>query len=325
MSRVTPRLALLLSSYARVIDLLRQVFSMVYAQTYKETHLFISVKGVAESVVKETVLPQIEHLIDRGKVSLRVDGNTNQVWNLLDTVRGEELEGYDLLLKIDDDDYYHPEYLAYCAQAVRLGAKNTSTYVSGKMNLCEKKAGTYQLLRPREGEFGIAGWGNMLGLSRPILDHLFHVYEDREALLYDLQRFGYTEDADLGGKEDRYFYRLLREDGPSVDLMPGMRNAGISPVIVGAHTREESATRGLEKYHPTFFNSVRSIRRGEEDKEKEYIIEGEEGEYYALFRHKLTYLHGEGYASYAEFKDGELIFFDGTKWVRQENGRYVKM
>lgn len=105
------RIAACLSSCGRLHDAQRQIL-LFMDQSYAEFHLFVAVKGITEYVFRKILEPACRKYIDAGRLTLRLFPNKNQLANLMDTVRGLDISGYELFAKIDDDDFYHPDYLA---------------------------------------------------------------------------------------------------------------------------------------------------------------------------------------------------------------------
>ncbi len=106
------RVAACLSSYKRVEDFLRQIFCMMQ-QSHRHLHVFAALKGVPPSVAEELVFPYVQPFIEEGRLTLRLFPNKNQFSNFLDTIRDLDVSGYDLFAKIDDDDFYSPDYIRH--------------------------------------------------------------------------------------------------------------------------------------------------------------------------------------------------------------------
>lgn len=107
------KIALMLASYTRLEDAARQIHMMMN-QSYDEDsfHLFVALKGIPEFIFHEYFLPYFKKYIEAGRLTIRYYPNrTQQLMNLLDTVRDLDTSEYDLFLKIDDDDFYHVDYV----------------------------------------------------------------------------------------------------------------------------------------------------------------------------------------------------------------------
>ncbi len=104
------RFLLLLSSYKRPIYLVNNVHKLL-KQNYKNFNISISLKGINERVVNQFILADIQPYIQEKKVIFQQHTNSHQFKNLLNTFRNIDLSAYDYLCKIDDDDWYSPDYL----------------------------------------------------------------------------------------------------------------------------------------------------------------------------------------------------------------------
>ena len=104
------RFLLMCSSFKRPMFLSGQIFRLMN-QTYQNFDISVSVKGVDPVKSAETFEKEWRPLMQKNRLFLRYDSNKKQLSNLLDTVRSVNLDNYDYFCKIDDDDWYAPEYL----------------------------------------------------------------------------------------------------------------------------------------------------------------------------------------------------------------------
>ena len=102
----------IISSFKRPVYLSGLIHRLNF-QTYPSQNFDISVslKGLHPNVLTQMLEPDFKELIDKNKLFLRTDKNKNQFSNMLDTLRDINLEKYDYICKIDDDDWYHKDYL----------------------------------------------------------------------------------------------------------------------------------------------------------------------------------------------------------------------
>lgn len=63
-------MALCLASYKRPEDLQRQIFSIMN-QSYDNFLLFEAVKGIPEFFINTFIIPQFQHFIDEGRLTIR--------------------------------------------------------------------------------------------------------------------------------------------------------------------------------------------------------------------------------------------------------------
>lgn len=199
-------IALMISSFKRWNDLYKQISAML-AQTYK-ADIFVAVKGITEYQVNTCILPMFQSYVDSGRLTIRHFPNTNQITNLLDTIRDTEWEKYDLFFKIDDDDFYSSSYVEEIASIYENHGKNESgEYMASmftgrgdsKMSLTKKtnKLG-YPIISPS------VQWalGMSLVLTKEVMSHLFRVEEDSNYIekfafreIWKVKTFGFCEDA----------------------------------------------------------------------------------------------------------------------------------
>lgn len=104
------KIAVCLPAYKRFSDLQRQIYCMM-SQSYANMHLFVAIKGMTEYVFHKILLKQFANFIKEGRLTLRLFPNKNQLSNIIDATRGLDVSEYDLFAKIDDDDFYSPDYI----------------------------------------------------------------------------------------------------------------------------------------------------------------------------------------------------------------------
>lgn len=104
------RFLLSLSSFKRPILLSGQILRFMN-QDYPHFDLSVSIKGVENATVINTLMREWKPYIAQGRLRVRFDANKDQFSNLLDGVRDYDLNQYDYVCKIDDDDWYAPDYL----------------------------------------------------------------------------------------------------------------------------------------------------------------------------------------------------------------------
>ncbi len=128
----------IISSYKRPIYL-TGLISQLKNQTIGLNNFDISVslKGVHKDVYKYLLEPDFKSLIHDKKLFIRQDENKNQFSNMLDALRDINLDNYDYVCKIDDDDYYHQDYLKNI-NLVLTAAKNPLFLTSGILTTLKK-------------------------------------------------------------------------------------------------------------------------------------------------------------------------------------------
>lgn len=105
------RILACISSFKRPIFVSGQVLRL-FNQTYP-VDVSLSIKGVPADFVQNVLSSEWKPWIDSGRLILRIDTNKDQFSNFLDTVRDIDLSQYDYFCKIDDDDWYGPDYFKH--------------------------------------------------------------------------------------------------------------------------------------------------------------------------------------------------------------------
>lgn len=226
-SSVRPfNMAACIASYKRVEDLLRQILCMMN-QSYPHLHVFAAVKGVSAETVRRILLPHVQPFIDAGKVTLRLYPNRNQLTNFVDTVRGLDISSYDLFAKIDDDDFYDPDYFRHVAEFHALLPDGYSSCHRGEGLWLKRHEGHPYL----EKSFLLA-LGPAQVMSRRVMEELLAWETDRaamkEAMYRCLRQTGYYQ---FGFAEDQLFQTVMLEHG-CADIAPYLKKRGIRNHLV---------------------------------------------------------------------------------------------
>lgn len=121
---------LCISSFKRPFFLSGQIWRLMN-QSYQNFDISVSVKGVEEPWADKTFKKEWQPFVEKNRLFLRFDGNRAQMSNFLDTIRDIDLSQYDYFCKIDDDDWYAPDYLEDVNNSLNL--KNGAT-ISSSLN-----------------------------------------------------------------------------------------------------------------------------------------------------------------------------------------------
>lgn len=214
-------MAACIASYKRVEDLLRQILCMMN-QSYPHLHVFAAVKGVSAETVRKILLPHVQPFIDAGRVTLRLYPNRDQLTNFVDTVRGLDISSYDLFAKIDDDDFYDPDYFRHVADFHALLPDGYSSCHRGEGLWLKRHEGHPYL----EKSFLLA-LGPAQVMSRRVMEDLLAWESDRtamkEAMYRCLRQTGYYQ---FGFAEDQLFQTVMLEHG-CADIAPYLKKRGI--------------------------------------------------------------------------------------------------
>lgn len=96
------KIAVMFCSYRRLSRLVGQIHTLLN-QTHPPEKLFVAVKGYAQRDVKKHIS---KHFLHDNRVVIKCAPNRHMITNLLDSVRDEHIDDFDLIIKIDDDDIY---------------------------------------------------------------------------------------------------------------------------------------------------------------------------------------------------------------------------
>lgn len=102
----------IISSYKRPVYLSGLIHRLNF-QTYpiQNFDISVSLKGMHSDILSHMLGSDFKDLLQNKRLFIRTDENKNQFSNMLDTIRNLNLEKYDYICKIDDDDWYHKDYL----------------------------------------------------------------------------------------------------------------------------------------------------------------------------------------------------------------------
>ncbi len=233
------KIAVCLPSYKRLESLERQIFSFMH-QTYdpKNYHVFVAVKGVTEYVFNKILVPRFRSFIEEGRLTLRYFPNKNQMSNILDTVRGLDISGYELFVKIDDDDFYSPDYLKNIDAFHATLPPNYSSYYNARDLVAHNYGGFFCLKSERYHFFGFA-----LNMSPQVLQLVMKCEQNPEFMLPIVEKWkhcpGHTF---FGFTEDNFIHRLMKENG-CANMEAYIQEHDILPHII-VQKGNPSVTRG---------------------------------------------------------------------------------
>lgn len=207
-SRPPIKIAVCISSYKRLEDLQRQILCMMH-QSYPHLHVFVAVKGVSSLAIKKILFPYIQEFIGSSRLTFRIFPNKNQISNFLDTIRNENFSQYDLFVKIDDDDFYSPNYIENIAKFHEtLPDGYSSCYLTNSQTIY-KSIGNNIL---GETIYGTSGSAHVLSYS--VVKELFACEENHSRLKAALKRTkNQTGFDDIRNAEDQLMITLMAEYG----------------------------------------------------------------------------------------------------------------
>lgn len=168
------RFLLMATSYKRPLLLSGQILRFMN-QTYKNFFLSVSVKGTEEDKIRATFMKEWEPFIQENRLLIRFNKNGEQLSNLLDAARDLPLDEYDYFCKVDDDDWYAPNYLEDVNKWLNK-QKNVDLSFTTNMFILENVQDSTKMYRSP------LDWnGPTICMSRKILDALFTLEKDPSA------------------------------------------------------------------------------------------------------------------------------------------------
>lgn len=313
------KIALVISSYKRPDLLMRQLFCMFH-QTYLNFKAFVSVKGVAEYFLLKIYQGYFRQYVEEDRLVLKFNPNKNQVSNFLDPLRGEQTGEFDLFCKIDDDDFYGPEYLAHVNRIVGREGGEPNAFMWG---------GSFAMLLPGklDGMVKFPG-GSGCVVTPEIIGDLF-VYEameveGREARWKELNPgLEPRKSGDrYGGEEDTLIHDLARMYG-CCQLWKKMSLDARSRLFI-PRRNGDSVTRGGESYLGKAFREVNRIVTTD-PANWEYTVclrRKSNHESFHLFQNTVYGVDGEqvGKTTHFDFRSALAIQWDGGN---EESFEYV--
>lgn len=231
------RMALCLASYKRPEDLQRQIYAMMN-QSYGNFHLFAAVKGIPEFFVNTFIIPQFQHFIDEGRLTIRCFPNGNQLSNLLDTIRGIDTSGFELFLKIDDDDFYCRDYLRTINEFCETVPDGHSCYFSDWSWVLYKHGG---IVSPCKEPFYV--FGSSLVMSRNVMEQVWRSETEPEIIRRIMAKYyGGEGHSRIAWSEDNFLHKLMMEFGCS-NIAPFISRKGMKHFLM-VQRSNASVTRG---------------------------------------------------------------------------------
>ncbi|MDH3067603.1 glycosyltransferase family A protein [Akkermansia sp. N21169] len=233
------KIAVCLPSYKRLESLERQIFSFMH-QTYasEDYHVFVAVKGVTEYVFNKMLVPRFRHFIETGRLTLRYFPNKNQMSNIIDTVRDLDISGYDLFVKIDDDDFYSPDYLENINDFHSTLPPCYSSYYNARDLIARNLNGFFCLKNAFYRFFGFA-----LNMSPQVLEKVMECELNPSLMIPIVEKWQHkTGHTNFGFNEDNFIFMLMREYG-CANMADYVKEQGILPHIV-VQKGNPSVTRG---------------------------------------------------------------------------------
>lgn len=198
-------------SYRRIKDACRQIYTFM-DQSYTNFVMHVLLKGVDEHDFNVRLLPNFKHFINEGRLVIDCVPNENQILNLLQLPKGIPEESYDLITKVDDDDWYDRDYMKRLNDVHRHLPTNVSSlraYLGGCFKL---EAGFPVFSGSRVYSFN----GSTM-VSTKELFHIIREYVDKgyntEYIKQFVNRPDYELEDEYRWREDNLQYSLIHSLG----------------------------------------------------------------------------------------------------------------
>lgn len=221
------KIALCMASYKRPVDLQRQIYAMMNQSYDKDFfHLFVAVKGVSEFILNTFIIPQFKSYMEEGRLTIRYFPNSNQLTNLLDCTRGLDVSEYELFFKIDDDDFYSPDYLATINEFYTTLPQDYSCYFSDMTWMLYQHGG---IVTPGREMFYVCG--PSLVMSRRVMRLVQESETNPQIIRTAMAWGGGVGHSEIAYMEDNFIHRLMRMHGCS-NIAPFVSQKGIRHFIL---------------------------------------------------------------------------------------------
>lgn len=292
------RVGIMFCAYRRLTRLVGQIHTLLN-QSHLPEKVFVAVKGYAEKDVRKHVK---KHFVNDDRVIIKCTPNRHMLSNILDPVRGENIEDFDLIIKIDDDDMYPVDFIE----------KVVKDFAAGKKENHELGGITYnrsEAIRDHGRDVGQTivpfSWspgnilGYVMGLTPKALHWLFLYETDaKEALKQSMSPVR------TGGNDDQFVCDSMKATG---GMMLGRCIDGVVYNNVDSSIlRNRTAYAGILKNH----NMTTWTKSG---KEEFFFVEGRLARVYN--DSKLIWVDKRGSVRVPCKFLGGLLIIEGVRYV----------
>lgn len=192
-----------ISSFNRPVFVSGQVLRMLQ-QSYP-VDISVSVKGVPENFIDESLKKEWAPEIASGRVKMRVDANRDLFSNFLDTVRDVDLSQYDYFCKIDDNDWYAPDYFKHVREWLKKENNTALSYTQNSMMMSSGDNFVGVSKSPAEPS------GSSLCFSRQVIETALQLEQNPDAA--ETYIAGYPLSEYREKNEDFYLQKLAQQIG----------------------------------------------------------------------------------------------------------------
>ena len=201
---------LCMTSYNRPLECMCQIHRF-FNSSYNNFIMSVIVRGVDDNVYNNQILPDVQKYIDSGRLIISKKENSNFLNNLLQCT-DQCNKKWDYFFKIDDDDWYHPDYLKTINH--RLNNFNSSIPVGG---YCDPSTTTItykqnNMIKEKKNNSGLCG--GTIFVNSYIYEILKKIRDDTKntkKILKDnnIINMSYTTKFEAGMCEDRLMCSLI--------------------------------------------------------------------------------------------------------------------
>lgn len=200
------RILVFMPSFKRPVFLSGQILRIM-RQTYDNFDFFVSVKGVSQDVIEETVMLEWHEYIKSGRLHVRFDPNKKQLANMLDPIRDVDISKYDYFCKIDDDDWYSPTYLENIVDHLNTGE---DIFLTGSPTYYEAKSS----LKSVNFNYTNQGWGGgSMCYNKEVMKALFEIEKMTKDQIRERYKLIYPVEWYLTGHEDALIALIASQTG----------------------------------------------------------------------------------------------------------------
>lgn len=111
----TPKILVTMTSTQKPIFASSQILRMMN-QTYSNFRFNVSIKGLSDFAEYRIFSPEWRKYSDKKRLRVRRDSDKTPFLNWLDTIKDEDLEKYDIICLVQDENWYDPTYLETIAR-----------------------------------------------------------------------------------------------------------------------------------------------------------------------------------------------------------------
>lgn len=234
-------LAVCITSYKRPESVIKQIYAFLN-QTYNADryHLFVAVKGLPEYLFNRLIVSRFDKFVKEGRLTLRYCTNKSQLSNFLDCIRDTDISAYDLILKVDDDDFYADTYLEAVNAFHATISETSSSSLQGYIPTVHAKDSIPATAVAQLFEV----MGASFAMTRSVIEKLRRAEKDPEYKQAVWQSIRNANKMDIRVAEDQLMCVLMQKEGTENRLPFLNKHKQYTNHITVNSMSQSSATRG---------------------------------------------------------------------------------